>query len=177
MLTDIVTNKGEAKKDIYGALIGLLVVLGAVLILYVINPNLTSVDVSLDRLGTEKAALQPDQVYDPDDYGFYLSLPTAADPQAIAALKQDCEATSNRFQLIGTSVLDFRGQFFSPTARCYILGPTGHSDSERICWGISCSPGDEADEKAACEGAVADGGKGGSFYIDPANTDWGYCVY
>ena len=41
MLSDVVTDKGQAKKDIRGALIGLLIVIGAVLILNTINPNLT----------------------------------------------------------------------------------------------------------------------------------------
>lgn len=51
MLTDIVTSKGEAKNDIKGALLGLLVVLGAVLILTVINPNLNKVNLNLDTKG------------------------------------------------------------------------------------------------------------------------------
>ena len=41
MLSDVVTSKSEAKSDIQGALIGLLVVISAVLILNVINPQLT----------------------------------------------------------------------------------------------------------------------------------------
>jgi len=41
MLSDVVTTKEESKKDIRGALIGLLIVVGAVLILNTINPNLT----------------------------------------------------------------------------------------------------------------------------------------
>jgi hypothetical protein len=45
MLTDVVTSKADAKKDIQGALIGLLLVLGAVTILNEINPNLTKFDV------------------------------------------------------------------------------------------------------------------------------------
>lgn len=47
MMTDVVTSKGDAKKDIQGALIGLLIVLGAVLILTVINPDLTRVNMVL----------------------------------------------------------------------------------------------------------------------------------
>ena len=47
MMSDVVTNKQEAKKDISGALLGLLIVLAAVLILTVINPNLTSVNLTL----------------------------------------------------------------------------------------------------------------------------------
>ncbi len=41
MLTDLVGSKEKAKKDIRGALFGLLLILGVVLILNVINPNLT----------------------------------------------------------------------------------------------------------------------------------------
>lgn len=41
MLSDVVTDKSSAKKDIWGAIIGLLIVLAAVLVLNTINPNLT----------------------------------------------------------------------------------------------------------------------------------------
>jgi len=44
MLSDIVTSKEKAKKDIQGALLGLLIVLGAVVILNTINPSLTNLD-------------------------------------------------------------------------------------------------------------------------------------
>ena len=49
MFSDIVTQKSDAKKDIRSALLGLLIVLGAVLILTVINPDLTNFDVSVER--------------------------------------------------------------------------------------------------------------------------------
>ena len=42
MLSEVVTDKAQAKKSIYGAIIGLLIVLGAFLILNTINPNLTN---------------------------------------------------------------------------------------------------------------------------------------
>lgn len=42
MLSDVVTSVGEAKKEIQGATIGLLVVISAVLILTTINPDLGS---------------------------------------------------------------------------------------------------------------------------------------
>lgn len=42
MFTDIVTQKSDAKNDIKGALLGLLVVLAAVLVLGIINPDLTT---------------------------------------------------------------------------------------------------------------------------------------
>ena len=40
MLSDVITNKGEAIKDIQGAILGLLLILGAVIILEFINPQL-----------------------------------------------------------------------------------------------------------------------------------------
>lgn len=49
MMTDIVTSKGDAKKDIQGALIGLMVVLSAVLVLTVINPDLVDVDLTFPQ--------------------------------------------------------------------------------------------------------------------------------
>jgi hypothetical protein len=44
MLTDVVTTKGDAKKDIYGAFLGLFIVIGAVLILQTINPRLLEIN-------------------------------------------------------------------------------------------------------------------------------------
>jgi len=41
MLTDVVTSKENAKKDIRGAILGLLIVLSAVFILEIVNPQLT----------------------------------------------------------------------------------------------------------------------------------------
>lgn len=41
MLSDIVTNKSDAKNEIKGAVLGLLLIISAVLILEVINPNIT----------------------------------------------------------------------------------------------------------------------------------------
>jgi hypothetical protein len=48
MLTDIVTQKGDAKRDIRAALFGLLIVVGAVLILNTINTNLTHIKLFSD---------------------------------------------------------------------------------------------------------------------------------
>lgn len=45
MLSEIVTDKGQAKEDIKGALLGLIIVLGAVTILNTINPQLTRTDI------------------------------------------------------------------------------------------------------------------------------------
>lgn len=48
MLTDVVTSKGDAIRDIKGALLGLLLIIGAVLILTVINPKLLDATLEFD---------------------------------------------------------------------------------------------------------------------------------
>lgn len=50
MLDDIVTHKEEAKQDIWGAIMGLLVILGAVLILTTINSDLTNTNLLIDKV-------------------------------------------------------------------------------------------------------------------------------
>ena len=40
MLSDVVTDKGEAKKDIQSALFGLIIIISAVLIITIINPTI-----------------------------------------------------------------------------------------------------------------------------------------
>lgn len=45
MLSEVVTSKQKAKQDIQGALLGLLIILGAVTLLNTINPNLTNIDI------------------------------------------------------------------------------------------------------------------------------------
>lgn len=52
MTTDVVSSKGDAKKDIQGALFGLLVIIGAVIILTVINPNLLEVNLTMREMQT-----------------------------------------------------------------------------------------------------------------------------
>jgi Type IV secretion system pilin len=47
MLSDIVTHKEDAKKDIQGALIGLLIVIGAIIILNTVNSDLTNLDLTI----------------------------------------------------------------------------------------------------------------------------------
>jgi len=54
MLSEVVTSKEKAKKDIQGALLGLLIVLGAVTILNTINPKITNTNI-LNRLASQPA--------------------------------------------------------------------------------------------------------------------------
>ena len=59
MLSDIVTNKSEAKKDIQGALLGLLLIIGAVILLNTINPALTDGGLNIrkiERVSTSESA-------------------------------------------------------------------------------------------------------------------------
>ncbi len=46
MTTDIVSSKGEARNDIIGSLLGLLIIISAVIILNTINPNLTTITIA-----------------------------------------------------------------------------------------------------------------------------------
>lgn len=48
MLDDIVTHKSEAKEDIKNSLIGLLIIIGAVIILTTINSNLTNTSINAE---------------------------------------------------------------------------------------------------------------------------------
>ena len=59
MFSDIVTQKSEAKKDIQGAIFGLILILGAVLILTVINPDLTNFNLEQNQIAL------PDPLDDP----------------------------------------------------------------------------------------------------------------
>lgn len=52
MLSDVVSSKQEAKSDIQGALLGLLIIIAAVLILEVINPQLKSSSLFLGKVDT-----------------------------------------------------------------------------------------------------------------------------
>ncbi len=54
MLSDVITDKSKAKQDIRGALIGLIIMIGAVLILNTINPQITQLTaLDLEDLSVE----------------------------------------------------------------------------------------------------------------------------
>ena len=52
MLTDAIPSRGDAKKDIEGALLGLILIISAVLILNVINPAIVGLDPAPKAAGT-----------------------------------------------------------------------------------------------------------------------------
>jgi len=53
MFSDIVTNKEAAKSDIKGALLGLLIVIGAVVVLNTVNTDLTRVDLVFEPVDVD----------------------------------------------------------------------------------------------------------------------------
>lgn len=59
MLSDIVTTKSEAISDIKGSVLGLIVVISAVLVLTVINPQLVETNIILDKITITPGAAAP----------------------------------------------------------------------------------------------------------------------
>jgi len=53
MFSDIVTQKEDAKKDIQGALLGLLIIIGAVIILNTVNTDITKNEILMDPANTD----------------------------------------------------------------------------------------------------------------------------
>lgn len=120
MMTDIVTSKGAAKEDIKGALLGLLVILGAVLILETINPNLKSVSFNFDPVAIRtntptvtEETLDTKQVKIESARNFRY-LDATASPAQVAALKKDCIAKGSTFRMREAQ---------PPQPRCYTPRP------------------------------------------------------
>ncbi len=102
MLSDVVTNKESAKKDIWGAIIGLLIVLSAVFILEVINPQLKELNVFHDAPGInhESSSSAPGsngsftakyiKIVPPPDWG-----EAAAHTAEVNRLKKECLEAGN----------------------------------------------------------------------------------
>lgn len=58
MFSDIVTTKADAKKDIQGALLGLLLIISAVLVLSTINSDLTNFDIMISPLDLNQLVVE-----------------------------------------------------------------------------------------------------------------------
>ena len=59
MLSDVITSKEKAKKDIQGALLGLVIILSAVLILNTVNPQLTTLNLFANAPGLTPTEANP----------------------------------------------------------------------------------------------------------------------
>jgi len=82
MFSDIVTQKSDAKRDIQGALLGLLVVLSAVVVLTIINPDLTTFDPDITGIDKREAAELPIKSYTEISYDGKKEIPTTAPTEA-----------------------------------------------------------------------------------------------
>jgi hypothetical protein len=134
MFSEIITSKKEAVEDIKGALLGLLIILGAVTILNTINPALTKIDIlsRLDRTEAVEGRAGEEHV---------TTTPVTVDPSnpdvdnrraAIEAEKRACIARG------GTpSVVDEYGD--NPQVRC-AGGTTRESYSTRVDYTGSDTP-------------------------------------
>lgn len=111
MTTDIISSKGAAKKDIQGALLGLLVVLAAVLIITVINPDILKNNLNLSKSGpVSKAAVVPSTLsVTPSDMGAYTSLERDVGAVQLSIFKKGCKDDG------GVSMWNSDGSKF----RCY----------------------------------------------------------
>lgn len=139
MLTDVVTSKGEAKKDIYGAVIGLLIVLAAVLILTVINPNLTNVKIIFDPVSpislptvvkVGKTLTEPKTTTPIGATGSQVvSIPNTASTEQKMLFVKDCnnQANSKSYHLSSSEV------------RCITTGATENSQVMRYCSTPDCT--------------------------------------
>jgi Type IV secretion system pilin len=92
MLSEIVTEKGQAKKDIQGALYGLILIIGAVLLLDTINPTITKLTaLDLKPLTSEVGGhdFRPPRIFT-NEAGVLTLDPTTATKAEIDAFISDC---------------------------------------------------------------------------------------
>lgn len=98
MVSDVVPTKESAKKDIKGAIFGLLIVIGAVLILETINPKLSSTSVLRD-LPEQRFSAAGTFVASKLDTNSPLdlsSVPKDQQPEAIRAYAKKCLASGDK---------------------------------------------------------------------------------
>ena len=102
MLSEVVTSKEQAKKSIYGAIVGLLIVLGAFLILNTINPtltNLTNLDGPTSFRGLEGEDREVVYGYRDIPIDENISTEVLKDSRAQTAIKdyiKNCEAADRK---------------------------------------------------------------------------------
>lgn len=151
MTTDIITSKGEAKKDIQGALLGLLVVLAAVLIITVINPDILKGGLNISKSapvskvnGSGPVVLTATPKTN-SEYG-YLDL-SKEDSKQTSAYRKECLDDGGKFVAVGKQ------------ARCYTNVPSGNNVSvlyntcNKVSADKTCAPSDinETPAKTVCD--------------------------
>lgn len=95
MLSDVVTDKSAAKKDIRGALLGLLIVLSAVLILNTINEDLTNLNILGNAAGVDiKPPVEPEPPLPTIEIGDSMNL-SDAEPGEEEHFAESCPGVVN----------------------------------------------------------------------------------
>lgn len=161
MMSDVVTTKSEAKKDIYGALIGLVIVLSAVLVLTVINPKLVDVQLAFPKQNQPGLASngEPEEL-DPTLLIHYSS--------SDGILKTVSKAQIDAFRESCSHPKTFTTHALSDDWRCFDT-----LESESVTYAAYCMPGtpgevcDKTKEtfKLDCESHV------GIFTDEPSSKD------
>ncbi len=102
MLSDIVSSKSAAKDDIRNSLIGLLIIIGAVVILNTINSDLTNTNISADSVTLDNTPIQL-----PRERVARALEECASNSNCIIS---NCETLSNNFSVTGTAYTPSRAQ-------------------------------------------------------------------
>ncbi|MEN9922028.1 MAG: hypothetical protein RL097_304 [Candidatus Parcubacteria bacterium] len=167
MMTDVVTSKGEAKKDIQGALLGLLIIVGAVLFLTVINPDLVKVNLVLPPAGTLKldgmtsaapSLTAPQSAYTTPSGSVITSIPVTASQEQKQLFLNQCQNTDTQGK---TPLYALSSAGIHP--RCITHGKTQTVTAKQFIIG-----------QTNVEKSCTDGG--GKWSVDTEVKDFGFCI-
>jgi hypothetical protein len=169
MMSDVITNKSEAKNEIRGAIIGLLLIIGAVILLNTINPKLTAGGLNLTQQNLKDIKLnikEPVIKVSVDAGGntVVTGAPTNADgvlfkPKAIAGALRCLSGGSG--WCMQQKYITWSGSIFT-------------YDLDRHCtdYANSATPGDGNAGKQVCTTWMT---KTLTLYDDPSPDVFGYC--
>ncbi len=158
MMDDIVTHKSEAKEDIKNALIGLLIIIGAVIILNTINSDLTNlqisaapavIDNSIDEMTISEALRSGycDAGNGCTNYACTSSMIRSVSTDAAMTCEQRCNAVNGVYQQRNQAVTLSNGQTSNiDRSICAVsqsaLGQTlidEHCPAGETCYAAACS--------------------------------------
>lgn len=172
MLTDVVTSKEDAKKDIKGALIGLLIVLSAVLVISVINKDILSVDMKFNAPANITPSTPASQAYTESNL---TSIKDVTENVQYFELKKAILGNSDdQYNFTRTCYgLGYKPEFTHSTAgsgiKCLKPGPTGLAKTEDWCF-KSCDTSDFSRQE------IIDWCDGGTLALDVNEDDYIICT-
>lgn len=182
MLTDVVTSKEEAKKDIKGALIGLLIILSAVLLISVINKDILDVNLTLKAQPTPtKFVSYPNQkvlinsIAGVSSNTSYSSL--AIDSSLFSGNRGDVKAFKKSCAAAGKKSVITHDSTLKGTVYCYEVGPKGGANKEIICPSIGFNMCDPLKNNSQTAQMACADDYGGVWSIDPEDSSYGICIY